>query len=169
MTQLNATSFDKYVQLVTVDLRAFGDQVYGFMDASTFQAALPELSTIIWQGQEYQPLPFITNGWQRGGENLVRPKISLPDFGAAMYLTLIKYNLATGAAITRYQALGDDLLSNNPQATFSEEQYLLNAAAFDGSQLDLELATHLDFQRAQFPRHVMLTDEYPGLGAYNVR
>lgn len=169
MTQLNTTTWDGYVQLITVDLTAYGDDKYGFIDSSPKDesdvSVLPQLAFVKWAGQDFQPVPFSVSGSQRGGENLIRPRISLPDFGAAMYVTLAKYGMAPGAPVTRYQALAADILANDPNAPFQEEQYLLNSVAFDGMAIQLELATHLDYQRAKFPRHVMYRDEFPGLGS----
>lgn len=169
MTQLNTSTWDGYVQLLAVDLTAYGDEVYGFIDSSpkaeSDVSVLPQLATIKWNGLEYQPVPFSASGSQRGGENLVRPRISLPDFGAGMYVTLAKYGMAPGAPVTRYQALAADILANDTHAPFAEEQYLLNSVSFDGMALQLELATHLDYQRAKFPRHIMYRDEFPGLGS----
>lgn len=169
MTQLNASTWNGYVQLLTVDLTAYGDDLYCFIDSSpkaeSDVSVLPELATVPWNGRVYQPVPFSVSGSQRGGENLVRPRISLPDFGAAMYITLSKYGMAPGAPVTRYQALAADILANDPKAPFQEEQYLLNSVSFDGTAIQLELATHVDYQRAKFPRHIMYRDEFPGLGS----
>jgi phage-related protein len=169
MTQLNTTTWDGYVQLITIDLTAYGDDVYGFIDSSpkaeSDVTVLPQFALVEWSNQVYQPVPFSVSGSQRGGENLVRPRISLPDFGAAMYVTLAGHGLAPGAPVTRYQALAADILANDPNAPIQEEQYLLNSVSFDGSALQLELATHLDYQRAKFPRHTMYRDEFPGLGS----
>lgn len=169
MTQLNTTTWDGYVQLLIVDLTVYGDMKYGFINslpkAESNVSVLPQLDFVDWNGQTFQPVPFSVSGSQRGGENLVRPRISLPDFGAPMYTTLARYGMAPGAPIIRYQALAADILANDPNAPFQEEQYLLNSVSFDGMAVQLELATHLDYQRAKFPRHIMYRDEFPGLGS----
>lgn len=165
MTQLFQSTYDGYINLVTFDLRPEGDDIYGFVDSSTFVSATPQLSTITWQGLEYVPLAFSTSGYERGGQSLVKPKVSLPDPGALMYITLNKFNSAMGATVIRYQALAADILANNPYGAIMEEHYLLNNVSFDGFTLECELATHLDYQRSQFPAHIMYRSEYPGIGS----
>jgi len=165
MTQLNTTTFDGLIEFIELDLTGFGDAVYRYVNTSTFVAELPEFGTIRFRGQDYQPYPFISSGFQRGGENLVQPSIMLPDFMGAMAVVLAQYDNAPGAPVTRYQALKADVISGNQQAAFQTELYLLDSVSSDGLQLELSLATHLDFKRAKFPGFKMTREFYPGLGS----
>jgi lambda family phage minor tail protein L len=165
MANLFSTTIDGYLNLMTIDLTAHGDQVYGFIDSSTFTTSNPVLSTVTWNGQNYTPIPFSTSGYERGGQTLVKPKVSLPDLGGIMYITLAKYQFASGAPVVRYQALASDIIANDPNAPFMEEHYLVNQVTFDGFTLECELATHVDYQRAKFPAHICYRSEFPGLGS----
>lgn len=165
MTQLNSTTWNGYLNLVTLDLTSYGDGLYGFIDTSPYTFDLPERSTVEWQDIEFQPLPFELSGFERSGENKAEPSISVPDFSGDLFVTLLKHGLASGSPVTRYQALAADIESNDPNAPFLIEQYLLRNVSYDTFALELKLATHLDYQNNKFPSHICYRDEFPGLGS----
>lgn len=165
MTNLHKSTFNQLVEFWELDLTAFGDTAYRFVNSSTFSGPTPVEGHVTWDGEQWVPLPLVTSGWERGGENLVRPSISLPDVNGLLYVTLRQYELASGAPVTRYQALYADVVSNNPYAAFSEERYLLNSVSGNGRQIDMEFATHIDFQIAKIPSFKMTREHYPGLGS----
>lgn len=169
MTRLHSDTFNQLVEFVKLDLTAWGDQPYYFCNSSTFAGEAPELAFVTWDSQQWTPLPFTSSGWQDGGENLVRPSITIPDVNGQLYVTLRGYDLAAGAPVTRYQALYGDVVANTPYAAFSEARYLLNSVSGTGRQIDLELATHIDFQVAKIPRFKMTREHYPGLGSALLR
>lgn len=169
MANLNKSTFDRLIEFVQLDLTAFGDSVYRFVNTSTFEGETPELGVIQFNGAAWTPMPFVSSGWQRGGENLVQPSIDVPDFGGALAVTLSKYNDAPGAPLTRYQALAEDVIANNPQAAFQTERYLLDSVASDGLVLTLTLATHVDFRGSKFPNFKMTREHYFGLGSNLLR
>lgn len=158
MTQLNGISFSGLLEFVQVDLRPWGDQLYSFVNDTSWSLSR------VWQGKTWTPLTFVSSGWQRGGENLVRPRITIPDFDAALWITLNNYDGAPGATVHRFEAMYDDILANNPQAVFKHEQYILNTVRRNGLELEVELATHIDFQQKKCPSFLMTRDFYPGLG-----
>lgn len=165
MPQLNTSTFEGLIEFVTLDLTEYGDDIYRFVNTSSFEAETPELGFITFNGQDYTPFPFVSSGWQRGGENLVQPSIDIPDFMGALAVTLAKYDDAPGAPVTRYQALAKDVLSGNPQAAFDTQRYLLDSVGSDGLMLTLVLSTHADFKRGKFPSFKMTREHYPGLGS----
>jgi len=169
MPNLNQSTFDRLIEFYSLDLTAFGDDVYRFVNTSSYQTDLPETGTILFNGVRWTPYAFVTSGSQRGGENLVQPTIEMPDFGSALAVTLAKYDDAPGAPVTRYQTLAADVIADNPQAAFSIERYLLDSVASDGQVLTLTLATHADFKRAKFPGFKMTREHYPGLGSNLLR
>ena len=169
MPNLNKSTFDRLIEFYSLDLTAFGDDIYRFVNTSTYEADLPEDGEVTFNGVKWQPYAFVTSGWQRGGENLVQPTIEMPDFGSALAVTLSMYDDAPGAPVTRYLALADDVIADNPQAAFQTERYLLDSVASDGQVLTLTLATHADFKRAKFPGFKMTREFYPGLGSNLLR
>jgi len=169
MPNLNKSTFDRLIEFYELDLTQFGDAVYRFVNTSSFAAETPDLGIITFNGNVYTPYPFTSSGWQRGGENLVRPSITMPDFMSALAVTLAQYADAPGAPVNRYQALADDVIANNPQAAFSTERYLLDSVSSDGMELTLTLATHVDFTRSKFPNFKMTREFYPGLGSNLLR
>lgn len=169
MANLNKSTFDRLIEFIKLDLTAFGDDVYRFVNTSTFEGETPELSTVNFIGEEWTPYPFVSSGFQRGGENLVQPSVDVPDFGGALAVTLAKYDDAPGAPVTRYQALAEDIIGNNPQGAIQTERYLLDSVTSDGLVLSLTLATHLDFRRAKWPGFKMTREWYPGLGSQLLR
>ncbi|WIA55203.1 hypothetical protein N6H05_19535 [Sphingobium sp. WTD-1] len=169
MSNLHKSTFNQLVEFLEIDLTAFGDQPYYFCNSSTYAGATPVQGLVAWDNRQWVPVPFVSSGWQDGGENLVRPSISIPDVNGQLYVTLRQYEFATGAPVTRYQALYQDVVSGNPYAAFSEARYLLNSASGNGRQLDIELATHVDFQIAKIPSFKMTREHYPGLGSQLLR
>lgn len=169
MPNLNKSTFDRLVEFYSLDLTAFGDDIYRFVNTSTFEDDLPQNGMIRFSGEDWRPYAFVTSGWQRGGENLVQPTIEMPDFGSALAVTLAKYDDAPGAPVTRYLALAVDVIADNPQAAFQTERYLLDSVTSDGQVLTLALATHADFKRAKFPGFKMTREHYPGLGSNLLR
>jgi len=169
MPNLNKSTFDRLIEFYELDLTAFDDTVYRFVNTSSFDAETPELGVIEFNGFDWQPYPFVTSGWQRGGENLVQPKIEMPDFMSVLAVTLAQYDDAPGAPVVRYQALADDVIANNPQAAISVERYLLDTVSADGQVLTLTLAKNVDFKRAKFPGFKMTREHYPGLGSNLLR
>ena len=169
MANLNKSTFDRLIEFVSLDLTTWGDAVYHFVNCSSYEGELPELGTIDFNGEAWTPLPFVTSGWQRGGENLVQPSIDVPDFMGTLAVTLAEYDDAPGAPVTRYLALAEDIIANNPQAAFQTERYLLDSVSSDGQVLTLTLATHADFKRAKFPGFKMTREHFPGLGSNLLR
>ena len=166
---LHKTTADQLVEFLKIDLTAFGEQSYYFCNSSTFEGDTPEQGIVTWDSQQWVPVPFVSSGWQDGGENLVRPTVDVPDVNGQLYVTLRLFNLASGAPVTRYQALYQDVVAQNPYAAFSEARYLLNSVSGNGRSLSLELATHIDFQVAKIPRFKMTREHYPGLGSQLLR
>lgn len=170
MANLNKSTFDRLIEFVELDLRAFGERdPFRFVNTSSYANENPDLGTITFNGVVWTPMAFTTSGWQRGGENLVQPSIDVPDFGSALAVTLAQYDDAPGAPVTRYLALAEDVIATNPQAAFQTERYLLDSVASDGQVLTLSLATHADFKRAKFPGFKMTREHYPGLGSNLLR
>lgn len=165
MAELNGLSFERLVEFVEVDLTTWGDTVYRFINTSTFEGETPETATVPWAGNDWQPLAFEGSGFQRGGENLVRPSIAMPDFGGAIYVMLRNYNGAYGAPVTRYMALADDVEANNPYAAFLTERYVINTVGRSGLVVHVELATHVDFAKRKVPGVKMERQAYPGLSS----
>ena len=165
MTALHKSTFNQLVEFLSLDLRQFGEGIHYYCNSSTFAGTYPEEGIVPWDGKDWIPVPFVSSGWQSGGEALVRPSITVPDPNAALYVTLRKIDMAPGAPVNRYLALYGDVVSGNAQAAFSQSRYLLNSAKGDGRTLELELATHLDFQVAKVPAFIMRRTHYPALGS----
>lgn len=164
MPNLNLPTFERLVEFYVLDLTAFGDIVHRFCNSTTYAGELPELGYVTWNGEEYMPLPIVAAGFQRGGENLVRPSLDVPDFGGLLYTKLRQLNGAYGAPVTRYMALAADIENNVPFAAFVTERYVVNTVARDWPALQLSLATHVDFAKRKVPGVKMERNGYPGLG-----
>lgn len=168
MTELNTLSYERYIQFLQVDLTAFSLPVYRFVDTTDFSGSLPETSTITHQGFSWTCYPFQVGGFQRGGENLVRPSVQLFDYTGELYATLRTARFGAGAPVTLFRAFADDVIAgvNGP---FMPERYVMVKPSKTGATLDLELATHLDFATRKFPGFIMTREDYPGLGSAILR
>lgn len=156
MPELNGLSFERLVTFMSIDLAPFGDEMRRFVDTSTYAADSPEFGSVTWQGYEWLPVPFQSGGFQRGGENMVRPSIQIGDFSGGLYALMRQLNFAPGASVMRYKAFAADVESDNPYAAFQTEQYVLANVAQQALVLQLELATHLDFASRKIPGFKML-------------
>lgn len=168
MTQLNGSTWDGLVEFASLDLNQWGGSTLRYCNSKPLSDAgldLPELGTVSFLGQVWQCYPFVTAGFQRGGENKAQPSIELPDFMGALAVRLAGFNNAPGAPVIRYQALAEDVISNNPQAAISKEEYLLDSVTSGQLSLNLNLATHLDFSANKVPSFKMYREHYPGLGS----
>mgnify|MGYP002529027545 CR=1 FL=1 len=165
MPNLHALAIDGLIQLIEIDFTAFGDAKRFYMDTTTYEGPTEAASTHTFQSNEYLPLPFQSGGFARGGENLVRPSLQIGDFSGALYEMLRDMNFAPGAPVTRKMVLKEDFASNNPYAVFQTENYVLNKVTKKGFVLDLELATHIDFQMRKFPNVTMIREDFPALNS----
>lgn len=165
MPNLNALNVENLIQLVTFDFTAFGDSIRRYTDTSTYEGAAEQFSPVRFQNNDYLPLPFQSGGFQRGGENMVRPSFQIGDYSGALYEILRDMSFAPGAPVTRMMILKEDILSGNPNAVFQTERYVLNRVSKNGFILDMELATHIDFAMRKFPGVVMTTDDFPALNS----
>ena len=169
MPNLNKTSFERLIEFVKVDLTPFGGDVYRYANTSTYEADIPELSNITWQGEQWLAIPFQTGGFARGGENLVRPAIQVADFTGELFVMLESYDFAPGAPVSVYYALADDVENNVPNALFQQHDYVLNKVAREQMVLELELAIHMDFAMTKVPGYVITREDAPGLGSALLR
>lgn len=165
MTNLHGLNVENMFEMVVMDFTAFGGSVHRYCNTTTYQGASPEFSPVTFQGAEYQPMPFQSGGFARGGENTVRPSFQIGDRTGALYELLRDYRFAPGAPITRMIVFKADVLANNPYAPKQTERYLLNRVSKQGVVLDIELATHIDFAQRKFPGVVMTTEDYPALNS----
>lgn len=157
------TSYDGSLELIEIDLTAWGDEKYRFVNSKIDETTY-EFADLVWQGNTYVALPFQTAGWKRGGEGQERPKIECPDFDGLLDAKLDEYDGAAGAPITRYQVLAADVLADDPNAPFGVDKFMLYSASGDGMTLSLELATPMDYRKTRFPAFTMTRQHYPGLG-----
>jgi lambda family phage minor tail protein L len=165
MPELNGPTFERLVHLYELDLTAYGEETYRFIDTTTFEADLPELGMVTWRGNDYQPYPITASGFQRGGENLIRPSIAVPDFSGAIYTILRTYEGGYGAPINRYTALAGDIEDNSPFAPFIVEEYVINSVSRESLAVGIQLATRVDFAKRKVPGIKMERIMYPGLGS----
>lgn len=165
MPNLNALNVENLIQLVTFDFTAFGEPIQRFCDTTTYEGSSEQFSPIRFQNNDYMPLPFQSGGFQRGGENMVRPSFQIGDYSGVLYEQLRDMTYAPGAPVTRMLVLKADILANNPFAVFQTERYVLNRVSKQGFILDLELATHIDFAMRKFPGTVMMTEDFPALNS----
>jgi len=170
MTQnLQKSTYNGLIEFLSIDLSVFGDQAYYFCNSSTFESPYDGDNAITWRGRSWQCVPLTSDGWQRGGENLVRPKVTVPDFTGALFVKMRNLNHAAGAPVERIRALYADVQAGGTYGGFQTEKYLLNSVAGNGRVLTLELATIIDFQQSKTPSFIMSREFYPGLGSALIR
>jgi hypothetical protein len=66
MANLNKSTYDRLIEFVELDLTAFGDSVYRFVNTSTFATDDPDLGVVTFNTLTWTPMAFVTSGWQRG-------------------------------------------------------------------------------------------------------
>lgn len=169
MPQLNTLSFERMIEFVSIDLTPFGDQMRRFVNSTTYEGALPQNGHVTWQDEQWLAIPFESGGYQRGGDNLVKPAIQIADYSGALFNTFRELDYANGAEVIKYRAFADDVESDDDFASFLTERYVLNRPRKSQGVLELELATQIDFATIKFPSHTMQREEYPGLSSALLR
>lgn len=169
MPNLNQLTFERLIDFVSIDLTPWNLGIQRFTNTSTYEAGLPELSHIDWQGHTWLAIPFETGGIQRGGENLTTAALQVADFTGELYQLLRELNGAPGAVVKIHSAFGDDIEAGITNGAFRTVEYVLNRVSRQTMMLELELATHMDFANIKVPGFKQTREDYPGLGSALLR
>ena len=162
--QLNRLSLERYIQFLSIDLTELGGDHYRFVDSSTFTNPTG-VETVSFDSFTWTCFPFQIGGYQRGGENMVRPAVQVFDYTGEMYATLRTKRYGSGAPVLLYRAFADDIAAGISGSPFPPESYVLFNVNKQGPNLELQLATHIDFAMLKFPGYNMMRLDYPGLGS----
>ena len=162
--QLNRLSLERYIQFLAIDMSVLGGDVYRFVDSSTFTNPTG-VETVSFDGFSWTCFPFQIGGYQRGGENLVRPAIQVFDYTGEMYATMRTKKYGKGSPVTLYRAFADDIAAGIAGSPFPPEQYILYNVSKQGPTLEIQLATQIDFAALKFPGFNMTRFDFPGLGS----
>lgn len=147
------------VELFQLELNA---AQHGVNQTYYFHAGVNEvLSDIIWNGQEYQPLPIEADGFEWNGQgSLPRPTLRASNvLGTLTALILTLPDGLEGAKVTRIRTLGRYI----DNANFAGVDALLLEDGFtllleDGGEFRQEVVTQNPDPYAEFPREIYYVD-----------
>jgi hypothetical protein len=164
MTNLHLPHVKRRVEFVSVDLTDHGDTIYYFCNAANFTQDKITDEGVFWGGIRWAFRPFQSSNWKTG-DAVERPKIVIPDPGAALCTKLRSLDGAPGATVMRYQALGESVDAGHHLPISIEHYKLMNVASVPGIQVDLELGTIFDYRKLKSPSFIMTREDFPGLGS----
>tara|TARA_R100000231_G_scaffold138335_1_gene116471 strand:+ start:5143 stop:5724 length:582 start_codon:yes stop_codon:yes gene_type:complete len=140
---------------------------------------------IKWNGQTYQRLPVIAEGFAYQKGQLPRPKFFVSNIDGAMssILTLVNTNTSgndlMGATVTRIRTLARFLDADNfpnntnpfgtpdPDAEFPREIYSIDRKANENREVvEFELAAAFDLIGVKAPKRQCTRDLFPALGSF---
>lgn len=118
---------------------------------------------ISFLGVEWDPLPFISEGFAYDGEGgTPRPTITLSDFEGIFLAASLDYQDFIGCIVTRYETTTANRASGS---FYGPEKWLVNCIVeSDGMTIKLELASPTDVKSRKIPGRLMYRAEYPSLG-----
>ena len=165
MPNLNLPTINGLLELTVLDLSQFGSQTFHYANSKMDDGLEIEQSSFQFMGQTWLSLPYLSEGFAAGGDEAPKPSITVPDFGGQLITQLRLLGGAPGAPVTRYMVLAEDVVADNAEGIFSEENYYLNRYMRSNQMVTLELATPWDFAKTKLPSCRMTRVDYPGLGS----
>jgi lambda family phage minor tail protein L len=156
--------------LEVIELFVFDDTGIGGTNVIRWSSAagLDGLSPIVWQGQEYQPYPIETEGFeQQGSGKLPRPTLRVSNIGGEFGSYLRSMKDALGAKVTRKRTLGKYLDAVNfpdagnpyadPTTAYPDEIFFIARKAQENSAMvEMELAVAFDVNNVLLPRRQVI-------------
>lgn len=119
---------------------------------------------VTYDGKVFPGRACNSEGWSQNPDGEDRPMITVHDQGAAIYNALDLSENAILAPIRRIQILAADLVSGDPGAVISTEEWMINSFGFtQGTILTLELTDDIMGPRTEFPSRPMTEEDYPGM------
>lgn len=121
---------------------------------------------IVWQGNEYTPLPMEARGFEyKGTGSPPRPSIVLGNIGGAISSLCLNYDDLIGARLIRkrtYARFLDGMATADPTQQFPDDIFSVERKAQETKlTVELELATALDVDDVSIPRRQYLANLCP--------
>lgn len=156
------------IELFTLDLTIFGDQIYYF-HAGTNGLRQP----ITWQGQEYVPFPIQASGFELStGGQMPRPTLVVSNVLGVVTALVLTYKDMLGAKVTRKRTMQKYLDAVNfdgginptadPTAEFPDDVFFIEAKKNETPELiEFELSSSFDVQNVQLPKRQIIQNICP--------
>ena len=155
-TELQKLAPDAIIELFVLDLTSLGGGLFYF-HAGTNALTQP----IIWQGQTYQPLPIMLEGFAYDGQGaLPRPKLKIANVTKIVSAFLANYDDLVGARVIRKRTFAR-FLDGQPAANASiqlpDETWFIDKKATENRLLvEWELASPFDTEGVMLPARIVI-------------
>lgn len=151
--------YGQIIEFVQIDFSPFGGGLFNAYNSRNL--ALPS-GVITFEGQQWNPIPFISNGWALDGSGgTPKPTITISDANALLLTLMFTYEDAVGATVFRYESTVDGY---DEGSYYGPEIWKINRIIqADGMTLKFELAAPYDQILRKVPNRQMFRSEYPGL------
>lgn len=126
-----------------------------------------DLPTITFLGEEFSPLPFVTDGWELDGTGKTpRPIITISDFNGIILTAVIEGDDLIGLPVRRWITTLDLVASGSASGP---EKWLINQIQeSDGFFIKFNLASPLDQKDKNIPFRQMFKDDFPAIARNRV-
>lgn len=151
--------YGQILEFVQINFTQFGG---GFFNAYNSIDITQPASELTFQGQQWTPIPFISEGWALDGAGgTPKPTITISDANALLLTAMFAYDDAIGAPVYRYESTADGYLEGS---YYGPEIWNINRIIqADGMTLKFELAAPFDQILRKVPNRQMFRTDYPGL------
>jgi lambda family phage minor tail protein L len=184
--EANKLNPDAYLELFTFDASVIGrvDLVDGpiLYYTNTSAGSDSQFTNILWQGNEYLPLPFEVTGIDNKGDGtaLARPTISLSNVHKTLMLAVLTLGDLVGMKVTRcrtFYKFTDNGSEPNSLTHFPLEVYYITRKIIQNRQvLQFEMSNALDRVGLKLPRRQVLREgdgtansSFPGVSRVRIR
>lgn len=156
-THVQRAALDVILELFTVDTSLYGGPVYRFVNDINADG-----SAVVFDGETYQPMPLVSEGWQRSGRGTMpRPSITVSNITGLFSALCLAYDDLIGAAVTRTRTFRwalDGEPDADPDAILHpvDEYVISRKVGEDTRTVRWELCAKMDLEGRQFPARPML-------------
>lgn len=162
------TDSQQLAALEVVEMFVFDDTGIGGTNVLRWTSGTTETdNVIVWQGEQYQPFPVETEGFEQTGTGkLPRPTLRASNVGGQFGAYVRSMKDALGAKVTRKRTLGKYLDAINfpdgnpyadPNTHYPDEIFFVARKALENSaMIEMELSVAFDVNNVMLPRRQVI-------------
>lgn len=163
---LQAFQQDAVIAVYEIDTTNKGGSIFRFF-VGTNELKQP----LIWQGNEYTPLPMKIEGFEMSGSNFPRLKLQLANVSGTFSALVQNMNDLVGCKVTRKRTLAryldaanfsDGNPNANPNEHFPDDvYYVVRKTQENKVYIEFELGSSLDLDGVKLPRRQVIAGICP--------
>lgn len=151
------------IELIMLDATDQGGPILRFapQPIASYLTGTVVLTPVVWNGDEYPPIPFETEDWAWDGQgSFPTPKVRVANVNGYFTAANIEFNNLAGVMLTRFRTFAkflDGMPDADPDQQFPPEIYRIERKSSQTNTLvEYELSTDIDHQGAVLPARIVL-------------